>query len=373
MKPPPPSTIPLGIAAVSFVQPSWTVANDWFGPSMPRKFARHTGIERRAVSPEGEEAMAAAAFRQLVRETGCRPSDCRGLFLVSPSLLPPGVARRHLDGEAAERERPGTVARRVARLLDLRECRTVGINWFCAGYTRALELLVRRWAPRLALRAEEYVAIVVATRISRITDYGDVQTGGLFGDLATATLVTRADSTRHPIHFEILAAEAARRPAERSAFDFESRRDVPVPTPEGGTRVEGERVVYRLDGMAIAELAPREMSAAVGSALAACGLVGADLDHVVPHQAGTGIVNFATMQLDGQGVRCPVVNGLTRETGNTSACSIPHALRERWDSLRGLVACPAAAVGSPGRPEVLRGCVLLRSTPLHDRGVARAA
>ena len=250
---------------------------------------------------------------------------------------------------------------------------TTGINWFCCGYARALELVTRRWAPRLDLGNGGYAVIVVATRISRITDYGDPQTGGLFGDMATATLLAPLDGRRHGVHFELVHADASRQPAARPAFDFQARADVPVPAPDGGKRIDERRVVYTLDGMAIAELAPREMAAAVASALAERGLDGRDVDHVVPHQAGTGIVNFAAMKLDDHGVRCEVVNGLTRGTGNTSACSIPHALRERWDSLHGLVACPAAAVGSPGRAEVLRGCVLLRSTPLHDRRGAAAA
>ena len=59
------------------------------------------------------------------------------------------------------------------------------------------------------------------------------------------------------------------------------------------------------------------LEAAVGAALAARGLSGADLDFVVPHQAGSGIVRFTGMQLDGLGVRCEVVNGLVRDIGNT--------------------------------------------------------
>ncbi|NCX97838.1 MAG: hypothetical protein EBX35_04490, partial [Planctomycetia bacterium] len=101
-------------------------------------------------------------------------------------------------------------------------------------------------------------------------------------------------------------------------------------------------------------------------------LVPADVDFVVPHQAGTGIVRFTGMQLDSLGVRGELVNGLVARTGNVSACSVPHALAHTWPRLRGVVACPTAAVGSPGRPEVLQGCVLLRATPHHARqpGVA---
>jgi len=124
--------------------------------------------------------------------------------------------------------------------------------------------------------------------------------------------------------------------------------------------------------MAIAEIAPRAMSSAVAEALADAGLTGGDVNFVVPHQAGSGIVRFTGMQLDGHGIRGDLINGLTRRTGNVSACSVPHALKSTWGRLAGLVACPTAAVGSPGKPEVLQGCILLRATPVHAR-LANAA
>jgi 3-oxoacyl-[acyl-carrier-protein] synthase III len=255
----------------------------------------------------------------------------------------------------------------------MRRCRAIGLNWFCCGYSRALSLVHDRLAPRLALDRDEFLLVVVATRISRITDYACSQTAGLFGDMASATLIAPVASGRHPVHFEILHAHAERRPVERPAFDFHVRPAVPVPAPDGGRAIAAERIVYALDGMAIAETAPRAMSAAVARALSACGLSGGDVCHVVPHQAGTGIVRFTGMQLEELGITAEVVNGLVRRTGNVSACSIPHALHETWGRLRGLVACPNAAVGSPGRPEVLQGCILLRSTPHHERRSHAAA
>jgi hypothetical protein len=79
------------------------------------------------------------------------------------------------------------------------------------------------------------------------------------------------------------------------------------------------------------------------------------------------------MQLDSLGIRGELVNGLVARTGNVSACSVPHALHHEWDRLRGLVACPTAAVGAPGRAEVLQGCVLLRATAVHERRAGLAA
>ena len=113
--------------------------------------------------------------------------------------------------------------------------------------------------------------------------------------------------------------------------------------------------------------------AAVAGAPGEAGLSPSELRSVVPHQAGSGIVRFTGMQLEGLGIESELVNGLTRNTGNVSACSVPHALHHEWQRLHGLDACPTAAVGSPGEPEVLQGCVLLRSTPHHDHRASVAA
>jgi 3-oxoacyl-[acyl-carrier-protein] synthase III len=368
-----PSHSPLGIAAIALHQPAWELGNEWFGDTMPRKFTHHTGIEARGISLDDEVTMAAHAVRQLQRETGCNLADCRGLVFVSPSFIPASVARRHLDPVAAERERTGRAARLLASRLGLTACRTIGINWFCCGYSRALSLVQRRWAPRLALENDDYLLVVAASRISRITDYSCRQTAGLFGDMASATLLAPATSRRHPVHFEIVHANAEKQAVERPTFDFHVAAQVPVPTPDGGTANAAERLVYSIDGMAIAEIAPRAMADAVAKGLAAAKLSGNDVRFVVPHQAGSGIVRFTGMKLEEYGVTGDIVNGLTQRTGNVSACSVPHALKHSWHRLTGLIACPTAAVGSPGRPEVLQGCVLLRATPAHDRQLAAAA
>ncbi|MEI6506345.1 MAG: hypothetical protein WCO90_10775 [Planctomycetota bacterium] len=364
---------PLGISAISLHQPAWELENEWFGDSMPRKFAHHTGIEARGISLEDELTMGLHAIRQLQRETGCNLADCRGIVFVSPSFLPPSVARRHLPPAEVAAERPSRAARQLARELGARRCRTIGINWFCCGYSRAFELVSQRWAPRLALERDEFLLVVVASRISRITDYGCRQTAGLFGDMASATLLAPTTNRRHPVHFEIVHAVAEKQPVERSAFDFHLRPQVAVPAPGGGRGVADERLVYSLDGMAIAEIAPRAMSSAVAKALVSTGHVGGDVNFVVPHQAGSGIVRFTGMKLDEHGVAGELVNGLTRRTGNVSACSVPHALKSTWGRLTGLIACPTAAVGSPGKPEVLQGCILLRSTAIHEQQAKVAA
>jgi 3-oxoacyl-[acyl-carrier-protein] synthase-3 len=209
--------------------------------------------------------------------------------------------------------------------------------------------------------------VVTASRISRITDYGCKQTAALFGDMATATLIARTDNRTHPVHFDILYADAEKQRADAAYFNFHLRQNVPVPLADGGTQRAGERLVFSLDGMAIADVAPRAMASAVGQAIQATGIRGEDVRFVVPHQAGTGIVRFTATKLEIAGIRGEVINGLTQHVGNVSSCSIPYALKQTWQRLSGTVACPTAAVGSPGAAEVSRGCILLAATPWHER------
>ena len=363
----------LGISAVSVHRPSWILNNAWFGETMPRKFSRHTGIEARAISLEDEVTMGVRVVRKLQAETGCNLNDCRGILFASPSFLPPSVADRFLEKPQARHERPQHAARQLAKRLKVPHIRTLGINWFCCGYSRSLSLIQRRWASHLNLQNNEFVLIVAASRISRITDYSCSQTAGLFGDMASATLLAPLTSHRHPAHFELLHADARREPIEYPAFDFERRTNVPIPLPNGGVAHADERIVYTLDGMAIADTAPRQMSAAVASALEASSLSRCEVDYIVPHQAGTGIVRFTGMKLEEYGIGGELINGLTEQAGNVSACSVPFALRETWNRLSGIIACPTAAVGSPGKPEMLRGCILLKSTPYHELRRTQAA
>lgn len=362
---------PIGIAAIATYQPPWKISNDWFCETLARKFVHHTGIESRAVSQEDEVTMGQRAVEALTEQTACDLRRCAAVVFVSPSFVPLAVARRHLDETQVQRERLGRAARKLARKLGIPRCAAVGLNWFCCGYSQALTIVRERLVPRLKLSAEQFVVIVTATRISRITDYSCKQTGPLFGDLATATLLARDDHPRHPIHFELLHAHACRQPAEGVYFDFHLREDVLAPAPEGSER-HNLRLVYSLDGMGIADIAPRAMAGSLVDALAGAGIAASDVRFVVPHQAGSGIVRLTAMKLEQAGIAGEVINGLTRQFGNTSSGSVPLALSLSWDRLRGIVACPTAAVGRPGKAEVLQGCILLRSTAHHER-LQRAA
>jgi 3-oxoacyl-[acyl-carrier-protein] synthase III len=255
-----------------------------------------------------------------------------------------------------------TLGRQLASQLRL-SCRIASINWYCSGYTRALALVLNRWLPRLKLRPDQFVLVVTATRISQITDYSCNQTGGLFGDLATATLLAPKGSHKYPVRFELLYASAEKQPTPDVYFNYEMRTGVLTPTADGGQRTDGQRLVFSLDCMGIADTAPRAMANALGKAIESTKTKAGDIRTVLPHQAGAGITRLTAMKIEELGVHGEVINGLTNCVGNVSSSSIAYGLAQHWSQLSGIIACPAAGVGSPGRAEVSQGCILLRANP----------
>lgn len=357
----------IGISAIATYEPSWLLGNDWFAESLPRKFVHHTGIQSRLVSSLDEVEMAKKAVRNLQREAGCDLRECAAIIFASPSFVPLTVARKFLKPARVRQERLMRAAHRLGAELAIPRCPVYALNWFCSGYSKSLAVVRRQIVPMLGLEKNQFVLVVTASRISRITDYGCAQTGPLFGDMATATLIARTDSPKYPVHFRLIHAHAEKQVAPGVYFDFDLRENVLSPSLCDGKTHISERLVFRLDGMGIADIAPRAMSAAVAQALVARGLRPEDVRFIVPHQAGTAIVRLTSMKLDQLGIRGEVINGLTRQVGNVSSCSVPYALKQTWNRLDGIIACPTAAVGNPGMAEVSLGCVLLESTLAHRR------
>src|SRR5688500_9184434 len=224
----------LGIAAIAAYQPPWMLGNDWFEGTIPRKFVHHTGILSRQISEEDEVAMALRAAKALQRETNCDWRNCAGLIFASPSFIPLDVARQYLNPAHVRAERLRRAARRFARRLKLPECPRHAINWFCSGYARALAIAQRRLAPAINLAPHQFILVINSNRISRITDFACTQTGALFGDMATATLLAREDSPHYPAHFTLLYAKAEKQPADCAFFNFHMRENVLIPQEGGG-------------------------------------------------------------------------------------------------------------------------------------------
>jgi len=361
----------LGISAISIHQPRWLLSNDWFAGTIPRKFVHQTGTQQRAISLDDEVTMAVQATKILQADTGCDLQDCVALVFVSPSFIPPVAATKYLEREQVREESVQRAAQQLAGRLGLSSVRAIGINWFCAGYVKALAILCRGLS-QLSFAQGKFALVVTASRISRITDYECKQTGALFGDIATATLLASSDSRRYPVRFNVLSADAEIQAADGVFFNFQLRENVLSPTPDGGRTRVPRRLVFSLDGLGVADAAPRAMSVALKKSLVATGIGADKVRFVVPHQAGTAIVRLTAMKLEEIGIRVETANGLTAHVGNLSSSSIPYALKQLWHTLEGTIACPTAAVGNPGVAEISQGCLLLEAVSGRQKLVCAA-
>ena len=350
-----------GISSISTFRPKQVIPNAWYESTLPRKFVRHTGIESRLVSFEDEVTMATRCVQNLAGEATFFLEDCAGLVFASPSFVPMAVANRFMGRERARQEQPNRAAYRLVERLGIRPRRVLGINGFCSGYAKALSLVKNKLMPSMELSDSEFILVVTASRISRITDFSCRQSGALFGDLATATMLSRCDSKTYPVAFEVIDARYGKKPVSRAYFDFTMRDDVLVPTDNGGRSHDARRLVFSMDGMGIADTAPRAMAASAKEVLVANAVNPQDIQHIVPHQAGDGILRLAGMKFEDIGLTADVVSGMAREVGNVSSGSVPFALKRLWGELYGNVLCPVAAVGGPGKSEMSQGCILLRS------------
>lgn len=352
---------PLGISAIATFQPNCSLPNAWYESLMARKFVKHTGIESRAISAEDEVQLAVRSVERLSCHARCDLSNCAGIVFVAPSMIPQSVASKYLSREAARLEQPTRAAHRFAESLGIKPRKVVGINGFCSGYAKAMEMLLDRVAPAVGLGKHEFLLIVTSSQISRITDFGCKQSGALFGDFATATMVSRVDSIKYPVRLEIMDASYSRKPTSKAFFDFHVKKDVLSPTQEGGRQYVDQKTVFTLDGMGIADTAPRAMANAASELTQANHLTPDEIDFIVPHQAGEGILRLTGMKLEEEGFKAKPVCGLISEIGNVSSGSVPFALSRMWDQLEGNILCPVAAVGAPGKAQVSQGCILLRS------------
>ena len=362
----------IGISAIAIYVPPWKVGNDWFGDSIPRKFVHQTGIVVRPISTIDEVGMAVRAAESLKRDTHCNWRDCAGVIFSSPSFIPLNVANKYFNAPRVRQERLLCAARRFANQLGIINRPIHALNWFCSGYAKALAMALKPRGLGNGLQRNEFLLVVNSSRISRITDFGCHQTGPLFGDLATVTMLARQDSQVYPPRFNLLFAKAETIATEAAYFSFHLRKNVAAPQRDGGRALAPERLVFSFNGPAIADAAPRAMSAAMTAALQTTGISPDAVKFVVPHQAGTGIVRLASMKIESSGITAEVINGITSEVGNVSSCSIPFALKAKWNQLDGVIACPTAAVGAPGRCEMSRGCILLQAASKQDRA-SRAA
>jgi 3-oxoacyl-[acyl-carrier-protein] synthase-3 len=279
-----------GIAAVAAALPERVVENDELaGPLGVDSgwISSRTGIHRRRrVNGETLVDLGAEAGSRALALAGLDPADI-DLVLVATSTPD------HLLPQASPL---------VASRMGAPSAGAVDVGAACTGFLSALSLATAQ----LESGRARAVLVVGAEVMSRVIDYSDRRTAGLFGDGAGAAVLTLGGPGQ-------IGPIALRSDGTRGDL----------------IRADWEERLVRMDGRATFRAAVAAMSDTTQQVVSDAGLALEEIDLFVYHQANSRIISAVGERLDLPPDR--VIDCLA-EYGNTSAASIPIALSEAASS-----------------------------------------
>jgi 2-oxoisovalerate dehydrogenase E1 component len=269
-----------------------------------------TGIRERRWrgSAQTLARLAIDAAKKLVEQTGINAADVGLVIAVTgtPDIATPSLASR------VWAEISGPKRQTALRTTSF------DINAACSGYLYAL----RCAHDHLARERDDHVVVVTAEMLSPLLDLDDPETACLFGDAATATLVTAVGEGRRGLM-------SLRRPILSGAPEQGDLLRVPL---AGGGSI-------KMDGRAVFSEAVRGMHEMLKRCVAEAWMNVSDLDLIIPHQANQRILDAVQRKTS-----VPVFSAI--ETwGNTSSSSIPIAIKEAANQGRSLDKVALVAFG----------------------------
>jgi 3-oxoacyl-[acyl-carrier-protein] synthase-3 len=282
-----PTRVTAGIAAVGSALPERAVANETIAERLGLDatwIASRTGVhERRVAAPDLTLVeLAADAGATALERAGIAPAE------VDLVLVATFTNDRVLPNAAPL----------VASRIGAKPAGAVDLGAACTGFVSGLQL-----AAGAIESGRTGVALVIgADIISRLIDYDDRRTAGLFGDGAgAAVLAPGAQAALGPFRLHSDAAES-----------------------ENITTSHEERKV-RMDGRATFRQAVARMSEVTLEVCADAGVALDDIDIFIYHQANSRILTAVGERLGLERER--VIDSIALR-GNTSAATIPIALDE---------------------------------------------
>lgn len=260
-----------------------------------------TGIRERRIAPDSMTTsdMAVEASKQALEMAGVKPTE---LDLILCATVTP------------DQPLPATAAF-IQHRLGATNAAGFDMAAACAGFLYALttahQFIVTGYAKR--------ILIIGVELLSRHLDWEDRRTCVLFGDGAGAAVISPVDKGGYV---------AGRMYLDGSLAEL-------ICQPAGGTRIPitqsaiNEKLhKIKMRGNEVFRIAVRYMGRAMKEVMEEAGVTPEDIDWVVPHQANERITQALTDYLGFPGKK--VYSNIERY-GNTSAASIPIALREMVD------------------------------------------
>ncbi|MDE2228219.1 MAG: ketoacyl-ACP synthase III [Alphaproteobacteria bacterium] len=191
------------------------------------------------------------------------------------------------------------------------------VHAVCTGFIYALAVADNFLKCGQARRA----LVIGAETFSRILDWTDRGTCVLFGDGAGALVLEAKATNGH-------AGAGSGSNMEGGVLSTHLHSDggnYGILYVDGGPSLNGHVGHLRMEGKEVFRLAVERLAAVVDEALAANGLIAADIDWLVPHQANKRIIDSMGRRL---GLPAEKVVMTIDHHANTSAASVPLALAE---------------------------------------------
>lgn len=260
--------------------------------------SERTGVlERRVAAPtQATSDLAAIAANHALASAGVSATDI-GLIIVGTST--------------PDSPLPSTACIVQAK-LGATSAVAMDIDAVCTGFVYALDVAhkMMQGDPELA-----HALVIGADVYSRILDYTDRRTSVLFGDGAGAVVLSRSN-TGATISYSKLGSDG-------TLSDYVGIVGGGSKRPLTADRLSDGEQFFRMNGRAVRDFVHDRLPQMILGVLDARGLVAADIDLFVPHQANVRILEEVSKHL---GFAHDQLAVTADRFGNTGAASIPITL-----------------------------------------------
>lgn len=257
-----------------------------------------TGIERRHIAREDETIfeMSMNAIKNLKEMNNLDLSDV-------DAIMVPTVTEDYIM--------PST-AGLIQNALGLKNCLTFDIMAACSGYVYSLNTA----AALIESEEAKNVLVVTAEKLSKDVNWTDRGTAILFGDAASAFLVSATDDDRGVISMDMKSV------ARPDLINLKATGSAYPITPE---RMDNHEHKIYMEGSEVFKLAVTEFTNSIDIVLKKAGVALEQINFFVPHQANLRIIQSVAKKI---GVAMERIELVLKEYGNTSCTSIGLGLSE---------------------------------------------
>ncbi len=296
-------TLRAAITGTGMSVPKEVIGNDHFASYLDTSdewITTRSGIKERYRAGEGETtvSMALDASQKALKDAGISAEDLDLILFatVTPDTCVPSAAC-WLQGQ-----------------LGAKNAGAMDLNAACAGLIYGMT----QAATSLHTGMSQHVLVVGAETLSRIVDMQDRSTCVLFGDGASAIIMSRTEDSNRGVLYQHLGADG-------TCADY-------IWQPAGGSKLPHTPATLaenldklRMKGREVYKFAVVKFNRLVQKALKETGLKAEDIDLIVPHQSNLRIIESVQEKM-----KLPMEKFVVNidRYGNTSAASVGMALDE---------------------------------------------